>query len=671
MPNNNNDNNDTEPGEFGVEWAPTVDESALFDADDHKLDVVANMSGVGVVDDAATHGMTDDASSSRSGGSVDDQEPATPAPYTPSPTKMTNSGAVEHLDSGTSRLASFSSGLQLRFSEKSKVSRMSITDNSILTDYNGADDSHNNIETSPALLFPGEEKEEAESHAFQATAWPGDDDADEDEDADEEAHKEEEGGDAFSVGNKQPKALQGDEEEKPSRKSKLSKELSTTWMKFDDDKWEGSKNEDSKGASPPEQAPPSSSNNEEKKKSGGKTFSLEAGLAKVSDKSKSKSKGPDAEGKGGADANEVISFWGEGSEETEEQSANDPLAIALKSKPAAISECNNESFRSALMSSKSSTLDGPQTISSRSSSLGGPQQLQQPQHPQQPGWIQKGLGQAIGIVTSNLPFTKSNDDDDDDDNDMEEDNVEEVDDMPFPNYTKNASHRAPATRLGADKYHGPMQDISAMSDDSAFEDQQIRRSEATLLADNNTKNGARDPTSSAVVDKMNDQRITFAEEVKEEKKIDLYSMPIYDMFVDLPHPAESEKSASEVFIGAATEEADDIEIQNDIRNSLADISCLAFPDYDSSTAQEASEDGAVSLEVRRYMKHPLETPGFQHYTFPLKLQSGNLVYAHVRRYLPALKDVPFRYDVGRRLGRALVIFSRYPGGDDFFASLLR
>ena len=168
-------------------------------------------------------------------------------------------------------------------------------------------------------------------------------------------------------------------------------------------------------------------------------------------------------------------------------------------------------------------------------------------------------------------------------------------------------------------------------------------------------------------------RISFAEGVKREipneKNMANPSLPLFDAFLDIPHPAEV-KDNSEVMLPGSTDGTEGMEILDDIRDSLPDITCLAFPEYDSSTAQE-SNGSELSIEARRYTKHPLESPGFQHHTFRLKLQSGIFVCAHVRRYLPALDEVSFRYDVGRRLGRALIMFTRYPGGNDFFAAVLR
>ena len=728
---NSSSSNGEEPGEFGVDWAASVDEKELFDEDDHKLDVVPNMKTRH--GEEATHGMTteedDDISANHSSScsssgnssssSVEEQDNYNnnkhipeEAPYKPSPASnnkgmmvmmSSTTESIEQLEGEKSRLASFGSNLQFRFSQQSEVSGMSITDGnaSVLTDYEGhnEDDENNNHNKIAGMdVFPEEEKGEDESDTFQATAWDkhGQDDSDDDDDDDAAAHKEKEGGDAFAVSDKANLGHTngGDPKQRKSQLSKEHKQLSTTWMNFDDDKWDGSKHshggedgkrgeEESKTAPPQEQAPPPPASTANNKSSAKNSL---AGLAKV--KTMKKPKGPASEQKGGADAKEVISFWGEGSEEDEEQSANDPLAIALKTnnKPGSsaltLEQHNNDSatMHSALMGSKSSTLDGPH--SSRSSSMGAEQLLQQQQQQSdQPGWIQKGLGQAIGMVKSNLPFTKPNDDDDD----AEEDNVVEVDDMPFPNYTKGASNQASnkpsAFHVKNNGSMRSMQDVSAMSDDSYFEQQVARLSNATVPLSNtssrtNSNDDIFDPCN-AVVKKMNQQkdqnRISFAEGVKREipneKKMANPALPLFDVFLDIPHPAEV-KNTAEVMISGPSEEAEEMEIQNDIRESLPDIACLAFPDYDSSTAQENTEED-VSIEVRRYMKHPLESPGFQHHTFRLKLQSGIFVYGHVRRYLPALDEISFRYDAGRRLGRALVIFTRFPGGDDFFAAVLR
>ncbi len=130
------------------------------------------------------------------------------------------------------------------------------------------------------------------------------------------------------------------------------------------------------------------------------------------------------------------------------------------------------------------------------------------------------------------------------------------------------------------------------------------------------------------------------------------ALPLYDLVIDVPHPVVDAASDKPVFIGSPSEAEEDVEIQNDIHDSMPDISCLAFPEYDSSVVQEIDDKDDLAA-AHRFQRNHLEKPGFSHFTFSIKVQSGSLVYAHVRRYLPAHRAVPFRYDIGRRLGRAL------------------
>ena len=178
----------------------------------------------------------------------------------------------------------------------------------------------------------------------------------------------------------------------------------------------------------------------------------------------------------------------------------------------------------------------------------------------------------------------------------------------------------------------------------------------------------------AVVDKMNAQadgnsRIKFAKETKANAAKAIQAMPIFDLFMDLPHPAADLKHFPVNFIGAPSMDDIDSQIQSDIQDQMREITFFAFPEYDSTVVQEDEENGPIV--TRRYAKTHLEVPGFQYYTFTMTLSSGDMIYAHVRRYLPPNKEAPFRPDIGRRLDRAMIIFSRYSGGDDVFLTVLK
>ncbi|CAB9496160.1 DENN domain-containing protein 1C [Seminavis robusta] len=545
-----------------------------------------------------------------------------PPPFSPEPVNV-GSCDVQRLSSGSSRLAGYSGDLKLRFSENT-------------TDSNNAKE---------------------EDDGFQESPWPGDDVKDED-DEDEDANREAEGGDAFSsevrhTAKKEPAV--------PSQS--LTKELSTNWMKFDDDKWDSSKHdsrhEKEEGDTGPQQSPniqapkgvlkSSMSSGKKKKKNGKQSFSLEAGLAKVNEATKDTAPtGPQEEQKGGEQANELISFWGEGS--AEEEDADDPLAMALKAKPPEQHERQSRYNDAAIFTSPKTQL----------SPEGGTNQTEGP------GWLQKGMA-ALDRVTSNLPFNKPKEEED---RKVEEDNVVEVDDMPFPNYTN--THPAAAAK----PQPHPMHDLSAMSDDSALVPNYGRRERAAEIAstfdsaDPQIKNALK-----ALPDGMNAQaennensRIKFSKETKKESKV-FHATPIFDLCMDLPHPAADASCAPASLIGAPSSNDKDVKIQSEIQDCMKEITCMAFPDYD--TAILAQDDDSEPRSTPRYALTILEVPGFQYHTFSLHLKSGALVLAHVRRYLPPHKEATFRHDIGRRLCRAMVVLTRYPGGDDMYLTILK
>lgn len=595
-----------------------------------------------------------------------------PPPYTPSPSKIANS-EVERLNPGTSRLASFSTGLQKRFSASDNGS----------TSMSDASGTHEGNGVMKPMLFPKDPSENKEDDFPESEPWPGDD---------AEASREAEGGDTFAA-NSEAKAVGSDQPNTP-----IDRELSnnSNWMKFDDDKWDSSKHtqgtqgtdEDNveqkkkktKSASFSADTPMTSSTKKKKKKG----FSLEDGLAKVSEQNADPDIAPAEERQGGALANELVSFWGEGEEEDE--SANDPLAMALKKMPADEQRPDRSDERQLY---DSSTFGGPK---SNYSQLSSPHSKKEPEPG--PGWIQKGIGSAVNLVTTNLtnlPFTKPKDTDepikDDNVEEVEDLPVEEVEDLPFPNATNRGDFLSTAAQRPIE-HRTSMADVSAISEDSAFARRRSQMSASmpldiradTAITTLGREDLGYDPAE-AVLEKMIDNSesneneielaiskgIKFSKETKMEKKsLDIF--PIFDLFIDLPHPScdEDLPEGKTTVIGCQTDADGDLAIQNDIQDNMEDISCLTFPEHDSSIVQEEQDEGAPPV----HGKTPMEVAGFQHYTFTLKLDSG-VVYAHVRRYLPTHRGAVFRYDVGRRLGRALVMFTRFPGGDDFFAMVLK
>lgn len=142
------------------------------------------------------------------------------------------------------------------------------------------------------------------------------------------------------------------------------------------------------------------------------------------------------------------------------------------------------------------------------------------------------------------------------------------------------------------------------------------------------------------------------------------AVPLYDLFLDLPHPAAAAACPPPVVIGAPSNTP---EMEKELSSSVSRIARFAFPEFDDAAAQGVPREAAVN----RYSQYAMQPKAFQHYTFSLQLQSGVRVHGHVRRYLPAHEIAKFRYDVGRRGERALVLLTRSTGGDLVFSAILK
>jgi len=141
-------------------------------------------------------------------------------------------------------------------------------------------------------------------------------------------------------------------------------------------------------------------------------------------------------------------------------------------------------------------------------------------------------------------------------------------------------------------------------------------------------------------------------------------LPLYDLFLDIPHPAAA-TSCPPAFISGSPE--NNPEIEKELSANVSRISQFAFPDYDDSVDQRIPRD----TPLNRFSQYAMQPKGFQNYTFSLQLQSGVRVHGFVRRYLPVHEVVEHRYDVGRRGERALVMLTRFSGGDLLYASILK
>ena len=142
--------------------------------------------------------------------------------------------------------------------------------------------------------------------------------------------------------------------------------------------------------------------------------------------------------------------------------------------------------------------------------------------------------------------------------------------------------------------------------------------------------------------------------------------PLYDLFLDIPHPAASKQCPGPFVIPAAPGGSNGLE-QSEIQSFLPQIARFAFPEYEGPTS--ASVDAGAALN--RYDVYAMQLPGFLHFTFSLQLQSGQRLHGHVRRYMPPHLTARTRYDVGRRGERALVLLTRQVGADALYAAVLK
>jgi hypothetical protein len=142
------------------------------------------------------------------------------------------------------------------------------------------------------------------------------------------------------------------------------------------------------------------------------------------------------------------------------------------------------------------------------------------------------------------------------------------------------------------------------------------------------------------------------------------ALPLFDLFLDLPHPAAAKSSPPPFILRSPATSA---EMEKELNANLSRIGRFAFPEFDDATSQTIPRD----TDLNRFSQYAMQPKTFQHYTFSLQLQSGVRIHGHVRRYLSMHPGVKTRYDVGRRGERALVILSRANGGDLVYSAILK
>ena len=158
------------------------------------------------------------------------------------------------------------------------------------------------------------------------------------------------------------------------------------------------------------------------------------------------------------------------------------------------------------------------------------------------------------------------------------------------------------------------------------------------------------------------------------------SWPLYDMFLDIPHPAASPQCPGPFVIPTPPNAPNSLET-TEIQSVLPQIARFAFPDYDeapqaqpplSNNNNNNNSNSSSNAVLNKYDVYAVQaTTSFVHFTFSLQLQSGQRLHGHVRRYMPPHLTARTRYDVGRRGERALVLLTRQVGADLLYAAVLK
>jgi hypothetical protein len=152
--------------------------------------------------------------------------------------------------------------------------------------------------------------------------------------------------------------------------------------------------------------------------------------------------------------------------------------------------------------------------------------------------------------------------------------------------------------------------------------------------------------------------------------LSLEPWPLYDLFLDLPHPCASRSSPKPFIIPSPL--ANTI-AENEKQSILPQIARFAFPEYDETapTSPKHVRDNPVENVLNKFDFYAMQNESFKQFTFTLQLQSGQRLHGHVRRYLPPHLTARTRYDVGRRGERALVILTRATGADLLYSAILK
>lgn len=144
--------------------------------------------------------------------------------------------------------------------------------------------------------------------------------------------------------------------------------------------------------------------------------------------------------------------------------------------------------------------------------------------------------------------------------------------------------------------------------------------------------------------------------------------PLFDAFVDVPHPAASPGSQPVRVIPSRPD------APLPPAAMIQQLQQFAFPEFEGRNPQLTPlppPQGGLPPVLNIYDQYAMQPVSFTSFTCTLQQGDGTRVYGHVRRSLPAHETCPGRYDVGRRGERAWIILTRMAGAELLFSAILK
>ena len=146
--------------------------------------------------------------------------------------------------------------------------------------------------------------------------------------------------------------------------------------------------------------------------------------------------------------------------------------------------------------------------------------------------------------------------------------------------------------------------------------------------------------------------------------------PLFDSFLEVPHPAASPGSPPVRVIPSSPD------APLPPAGLVQQVQQFAFPEYEGQRQGQGSTltpppANQHPRPLNRFDQYAMQPKSFTSFTCTLQQSDGTRVYGHVRRSLPAHEIAAGRYDVGRRGERAWIILTRMAGAELLFSSILK